>query len=276
MSSSSITNSNYLSNINISQTNSKYSKIRNKSSSNKLTISNILNNKNIMVTNNKSNINKSNNNNNNIYIIKSYKDKNKNINLNTIFSLPKIKKKIFKQNSYKFLGNNSARKIENIEKNPLIKNLINSADLSNYSGNNYNNINKNDKNIILERFMKKKYYEDIEKFTINKMIRKNWFNGSKTQNQVLKIHKVTNFWKGICDYSLPHFNIEKFKMKKNNFSEKNVIKEEIKNENKKLPNLFTSDVLSDLRHKLRTKKKNEFYKKLNKIEELKNLKLTFI
>ena len=108
------------------------------------------------------------------------------------------------------------------------------------------------------------------------MIRKNWFNGSKTQNQVLKIHKVTNFWKGICDYSLPHFNIEKFKMKKNNFSEKNVIKEEIKNENKKLPNLFTSDVLSDLRHKLRTKKKNEFYKKLNKIEELKNLKLTFI
>ena len=152
MSSSSITNSNYLSNINISQTNSKYSKIRNKSSSNKLTISNILNNKNIMVTNiNKNNKNK----NNNISIIKSYKDKNKNVNLNTIFSLPKIKKKIFKQNSYKFLGNNSARKIENIENNPLIKSLIHSDDLSNYSENN-NNINKNDKNIILERFMKKK------------------------------------------------------------------------------------------------------------------------
>ena len=272
MSTSSISNSNYLSKINISQTNSKYSKIRN-SSLNKLTISNILNNKNIMVTNNKSNIN--NNNNNNIYIIKSYKDKNKNINLNTIFSLPKIKKKIFKQNSYKFLGNNSARKIENIENNPLIKSLIHSDDLSNYSENN-NNINKNDKNIILERFMKKKYYEDIEKFTINKMIRKNWFNGSKTQNQVLKIHKVTNFWKGICDYSLPRFNIEKFKMKKNNLSEKIINLKENKNENKNLPNLFTSDVLSDLRHKLRTKKKNEFYKKLNKIEELKNLKLTFI
>jgi hypothetical protein len=222
------------------------------------------------------NINKNNkNNNNNIYIIKSYKDKNKNVNLNTIFSLPKIKKKIFKQNSYKFLGNNSARKIENIENNPLIKSLIHSDDLSNYSENN-NNINKNDKNIILERFMKKKYYEDIEKFTVNKMMRKNWFNGSKTQNQVLKIHKVTNFWKGICDYSLPRFNIEKFKMKKNNFSEKIINLKENKNENKKLPNLFTSDVLSDLHHKLRTKKKNEFYKKLNKIEELKNLKLNFI
>ena len=270
MSSSFLTNSNY----NVSQVNSRYSKIRNNSTSNKLTISNVLNNKNNMVTNNYNN-----NKNNNIYLIKSYKEKSKNINLNTIFSLPKIRKKIFKQNSYKFLGNNSARKIENIENNPLFKNLIFSDDSNNNNENNYYiNNNKDHKNIILERFMKKKYYEDIEKFTVNKMMRKNWFNGSKTQNQVLKIHKVTNFWKGICDYSLPRFNIEKFKMKKNLMSEKNInLKSQInKNENKKLPNLFTSDVLSDINHKLRTKKKNDFYKKLNKIEELKNIKITFI
>ena len=268
MSSSFLTNSN----CNVSQVNSKYSKIRNNSTSNKLTISNVLNNKNIMVTNNY-NINK----NNNIYIIKSYKDKNKNINLNTIFSLPKIRKKIFKQNSYKFLGNNSSRKIKNIENNPLFKNLI-VSDNSNNNNENNNNNNKEHKNIILERFMKKKYYEDIEKFTINKMIRKNWYSGSKTQNQVLKIQKVTNFWKGICDYSLPRFNIEKFKMKKNQLNEKNINLKSVinNNENKKLPNLFTSDVLSDLNHKLRTKKKNDFYKKLNKIEELKNIKITLI
>jgi hypothetical protein len=272
MSSSFFTNSNNISNIN---SNSNNTKIRNKSTSNKLTISYLINNN--ILTN-------SNNNDNNI--IKSYKDKNKNININTIFSLPNIKKKIFKQNSYKFLGNNSARKIENIEKNPLFKNLNNNF----YSDLNINTINnkiiENNETINnkeLERFMKEKYYEDIEKLTINKLLKKNWFSGTKTQNQVLKIHKVANFWKGICDYSIPHLNVEKFKIKKELKKEKKLnLKSQfnkfnkIEKKDKKLPNLFTSDVLSDIRHKLRIKNEKKFYERLNKIEELRNIKITLI
>ena len=55
---------------------------------------------------------------------------------------------------------------------------------------------------------------------------------------------------------MPRFNIEKFKMKKNQLSEKIInLKIQInKNENKKVPNLFTSDVLWVLCHKLSSKK----------------------
>ncbi len=210
---------------------------------------------------NKTNIqiqNNFNNNNNN--------NNNDNIYLTNIFKLPEIKTRNYNQS---FIFPNNKKLLKSNEKNLSLlnddNNLINKS-LS------LNKSKQNKKIGNLENYMKEKFYFDVDKNVKNKFKKKNWFSESNTQEHLIHMKKVVTFWNGICDYTIPKFSVQKFKETKKSLEEKKKdklpIKIEKKEEEKKLPILFTNSIVNNLNHIKKIYNENLFYKELK--EEYEN------
>ena len=209
---------------------------------------------NIQIQNNNNfNNNNENNNNNNIY-------------LTNIFKLPEIKTRNYNQS---FIFPNNKKLLKSYEKNLSLlnddNNLINKS-LS------LNKSKQNKKIGNLENYMKEKFYFDVDKNVKNKFKKKNWFSESNTQEHLIHMKKVVTFWNGICDYTIPKFSVQKFKETKKSLEEKKKdklpIKIETKEEEKKLPILFTNSIVNNLNHIKKIYNENLFYKELK--EEYEN------
>ena len=209
---------------------------------------------NIQIQNNNNfNNNNENNNNNNIY-------------LTNIFKLPEIKTRNYNQS---FIFPNNKKLLKSYEKNLSLlnddNNLINKS-LS------LNKSKQNKKIGNLENYMKEKFYFDVDKNVKNKFKKKNWFSESNTQEHLIHMKKVVTFWNGICDYTIPKFSVQKFKETKKTLEEKKKdklpIKIETKEEEKKLPILFTNSIVNNLNHIKKIYNENLFYKELK--EEYEN------
>ena len=204
------------------------------------------------------NFNNKNNNNNN--------DNNNNIYLTNIFKLPEIKTRNYNQS---FIFPNNKKLLKSYEKNLSLlnddNNLINKS-LS------LNKSKQNKKIGNLENYMKEKFYFDVDKNVKNKFKKKNWFSESNTQEHLIHMKKVVTFWNGICDYTIPKFSVQKFKETKKTLEEKKKdklpIKIETKEEEKKLPILFTNSIVNNLNHIKKIYNENLFYKELK--EEYEN------
>ena len=210
---------------------------------------------NIQIQNNFNNKNNNNNNNN-----------NNNIYLTNIFKLPEIKTRNYNQS---FIFPNNKKLLKSYEKNLSLlnddNNLINKS-LS------LNKSKQNKKIGNLENYMKEKFYFDVDKNVKNKFKKKNWFSESNTQEHLIHMKKVVTFWNGICDYTIPKFSVQKFKETKKSLEEKKKdklpIKIETKEEEKKLPILFTNSIVNNLNHIKKIYNENLFYKELK--EEYEN------
>jgi len=183
---------------------------------------------------------------------------NSNIYLTSVFKLPEIKSRNYNQS---FIFPNNKSLIKSYEKN-LPLNLENNSNIKSI------NLNKSHNKIgNLESYMKEKFYQDVEKNTKMKLKKKNWFSESETQDHIIHMKKVVNFWNGLCDYTIPKFSVEKFKQiknelqNKNNKNNKNVIKIK-KEEEKKYPILFTNSIVNNLNHKKKIYNENLFYKEI--------------
>ena len=230
-----------------SQTNS-FNISKNEETKNK---SNIQNNNNF---NNKNNNNdKNNNNNNNIY-------------LTNIFKLPEIKTRNYHQS---FIFPNNKKLLKSYEKN---LSLLNDDINLNNNSLNLNKSKQNQKVGNLENYMKEKFYFDVDKNVKNKFKKKNWFSESNTQEHLIHMKKVVTFWNGICDYTIPKFSVQKFKETKKTLEEKKKdklpIKIETKEEEKKLPILFTNSIVNNLNHIKKIYNENLFYKELKEEYEI--------
>ena len=210
---------------------------------------------NIQIQNNFNNKNNNNDNNN-----------NNNIYLTNIFKLPEIKTRNYNQS---FIFPNNKKLLKSYEKNLSLlnddNNLINKS-LS------LNKSKQNKKIGNLENYMKEKFYFDVDKNVKNKFKKKNWFSESNTQEHLIHMKKVVTFWNGICDYTIPKFSVQKFKETKKSLEEKKKdklpIKIETKEEEKKLPILFTNSIVNNLNHIKKIYNENLFYKELK--EEYEN------
>jgi allantoicase len=210
---------------------------------------------NIQIQNNFNNKNNNNDNNN-----------NNNIYLTNIFKLPEIKTRNYNQS---FIFPNNKKLLKSYEKNLSLlnddNNLINKS-LS------LNKSKQNKKIGNLENYMKEKFYFDVDKNVKNKFKKKNWFSESNTQEHLIHMKKVVTFWNGICDYTIPKFSVQKFKETKKTLEEKKKdklpIKIETKEEEKKLPILFTNSIVNNLNHIKKIYNENLFYKELK--EEYEN------
>ena len=204
------------------------------------------------------NFNNKNNNNNN--------DNNNNIYLTNIFKLPEIKTRNYNQS---FIFPNNKKLLKSYEKNLSLlnddNNLINKS-LS------LNKSKQNKKFGNLENYMKEKFYFDVDKNVKNKFKKKNWFSESNTQEHLIHMKKVVTFWNGICDYTIPKFSVQKFKETKKTLEEKKKgklpIKIETKEEEKKLPILFTNSIVNNLNHIKKIYNENLFYKELKEEYEI--------
>ena len=203
---------------------------------------------NIQIQNNNNfNNNNENNNNNNIY-------------LTNIFKLPEIKTRNYNQS---FIFPNNKKLLKSYEKNLSLlnddNNLINKS-LS------LNKSKQNKKIGNLENYMKEKFYFDVDKNVKNKFKKKNWFSESNTQEHLIHMKKVVTFWNGICDYTIPKFSVQKFKETKKLLEQKKKdkvsIKIDTKEEEKKLPILFTNSIVNNLNHIKKIYNENLFYKEL--------------
>ena len=185
--------------------------------------------------------------------------KPKNTYLTSLFNFP-IKKKTF-SNIISFTD------IENhLDNNPL----FNSNNLNKYKTLKIEpKQTKKSNNEKIEKFMKEKYYEDVEKFTKHKLERKNWFTNSSTQNKVITIKKIIKFWEGLYDYSSPRFSKQKFKSSKMN--DNNIKNVDIKkdNEEKKIPVLYTTHRILNKKHLIKIKNEKNFYEQLKKNQNIK-------
>ena len=185
--------------------------------------------------------------------------KPKNTYLTSLFNFP-IKRRTFSNIS-------SFTEIENhLDNNPL----FNSNNLNKYKTLKIEpKQTKKSNNEKIEKFMKEKYYEDVEKLTKHKLERKNWFSNSSTQNKIITINKVIKFWEGLCDYSTPKFSKQKFINSK--FNENNIIKDDIKKDNqiKKIQVLYTTNRISKKKHLIKIKNEKNFYEKLKKNQNIK-------
>ena len=184
--------------------------------------------------------------------------KPKNTYLTSIFNFPS-KKRTFSNftsltNIENHLDNNPLFTYNNFNKYKTLKTEQNQTKKS--------NVEK------IEKFMKEKYYEDVEKLTKHKLERKNWFSNSSTQNKVITIKKVIKFWEGLCDYSNPRFSQQKFKNKEN--YNKKIIKDDIKNKNEeiKVPVLYTNNRLLKKKHLIKIKNEKNFYEQLIKSQNI--------
>jgi allantoicase len=204
------------------------------------------------------NFNNKNNNNDN--------DNNNNIYLTNIFKLPEIKTRNYNQS---FIFPNNKKLLKSYEKNLSLlnddNNLINKS-LS------LNKSKQNKKFGNLENYMKEKFYFDVDKNVKNKFKKKNWFSESNTQEHLIHMKKVVTFWNGICDYTIPKFSVQKFKETKKLLEQKKKdkvsIKIDTKEEEKKLPILFTNSIVNNLNHIKKIYNENLFYKELK--EEYEN------
>ena len=184
--------------------------------------------------------------------------KPKNTYLTSLLNFP-IKRRTFSNIS-------SFTEIENhLDNNPL----FNSNNLNKYKTLKIEpKQTKKSNNEKIEKFMKEKYYEDVEKLTKHKLERKNWFSNSSTQNKVITIKKVIKFWEGLCDYSNPRFSQQKFKNKEN--YNKKIIKDDIKNKNEEInvPVLYTNNRLLKKKHLIKIKNEKNFYEQLIKSQNI--------
>jgi hypothetical protein len=185
--------------------------------------------------------------------------KPKNTYLTSLFNFP-IKKKTFSNIIY-------FTDVENhLDNNPL----FNSNNLNKYKKLKIEpKQTKKSSNEKIEKFMKEKYYEDVEKFTKHKLERKNWFTNSSTQNKVITIKKIIKFWEGLYDYSSPRFSKQKFKSSKMN--DNNIKNVDIKkdNEEKKIPVLYTTHRILNKKHLIKIKNEKNFYEQLKKNQNIK-------
>jgi len=172
-------------------------------------------------------------------------------------------------------------------KKRTFSNIISLTNIENHLDNNplfhYNDLNKyktlkteqkqtKNSNIDkIEKFMKEKYYEDVEKITKHKLERKNWFSNSSTQNKVITIKKVIKFWDGLCDYSNPRFSKQRFKNSNKEINNKNIMKDNIKKDKEeiKVPVLYTNNRMLKKKHLIKMKNEKNFYEQLKKKQNIK-------
>ena len=164
------------------------------------------------------------------------------IKLNSLFSLPPITKKKNPYNSKKSINTSNLSKyfiteinsnknrfnsFSNKQKRSLIK--LKNKKLGNINmqikgreGFEEKRIHKND---YINNFMKFKYYDDInEKY--EKKLRDDSFLDRGDKDKIIKIGKVSIFWKNVIEYCGSFIFAEKFKNIEKQFRKKNLGKEE--------------------------------------------------
>ena len=146
------------------------------------------------------------------------------INLNSLFTLPIIEKKMNRYNSIKTIFSRN-----NDKKNKIRLNLLNNLNIS------LTKLNKHCKYDNLSSFMKFKYYEDINE-KLEKKLRDDSFLDRGVKDKIIKMGKVGVFWNNVIEYCSPLFFEEKYKnmkkiindkckpKEKNNYSAKKVFK----------------------------------------------------
>ena len=188
------------------------------------------------------------------------------IQLNSLFTLPSIDKKMNRYNSIKTLYPNKddnllESNMSNSEKNQEKNNKINKRGrlrlyLLGEEKLRLDKLKRNKKYDNIYSFMKLKYYEDVNE-RLEKKLRDDEFIDRGIKDKIIKMGKVGIFWKNVMEYCSPLLFEEKYKhMKKkiiNSFSQEEKMNNNYKN---KKNFLYTSMFRTKVIHNQGRNKKN--------------------
>ena len=180
--------------------------------------------------------------NNSLHKKKKY-NKSDYINLNSLFTLPILEKKINRYNSIKtiFTPNNfkndfNSNNYKDNKKNKIRLNLFNNMNIS------LTKLNKHSKYDNLSSFMKFKYYEDTNE-KLEKKLRDDSFLDRGVKDKIIKMGKVGVFWNNVIEYCSPLFFEEKYKNMKKIIDNNNIKNEKTSYDKKIFQNILYTSIL---------------------------------
>ena len=178
------------------------------------------------------------------------------ININSLFTLPIIEKKINRYNSIKTIFtpnyNFILNKYQDNKRNKIRLNLVNGLNIS------LTKLKKNSKYDNLSSFMKFKYYEDINE-KLEKKLRDDSFLDRGVKDKIIKMGKVGVFWNNVIEYCSPFFFEEKYKNMKKIINNNNCSQNENNHSGKKeFKNILYTSILKAkiIHNQSRNKNKN--------------------